>query len=590
MRAKDDAASQPRAVRSRAPRYALGLVGAVLGALFAIALAPASLARFEVRLPWAGAALSDADWPRPAGPGETAEVQSSAGGQQLVVHAPEAPAAEALARELVAHQSGAIPALRETERTLLESWRTSVQQGPGLPMTRDSEVAALLQAEAAVRRDLALQLPGPYSAAPATTLPVPSVEVLECQQALTLALPVASTAQVESVLLATAAAESEWMASAGVAGSDARERGSAWRRWQLARADSLDASAARLLADESALQQRLAAWQMPFARARLGESRASAYLALARAQSPPHVPAATPIVGVWASLLSLGAVLGAAAALLGDGLAGVHPIARRGAAISVGRDPATTEAWLHVVAGADGTAVTRAVLELAAHGLARRERVLVVDASPRWALHARLGREARWGLMECLHCDMPVLGLVQYGGWPGLYLLAHGEIQRAAGGWSGLGRRLDEARPHFGRVLLCVDRGVARELGESIQGRAVEGWWAGTGSRLPEHAETLTGRLGIAFSCIDLSHFNEVSLERLGSRAAALTPPTPQPALAQEPARERVPESPVELAHPAALEPVVLDCDLQVRHRLRFLAWMRRVQSESRREELEPVS
>ena len=38
-------------------------------------------------------------------------------------------------------------------------------------------------------------------------------------------------------------------------------------------------------------------------------------------------------------------------------------------------------------------------------------------------------------------------------------------------------------------------------------------------------------------------------------------------------------------------EPVILDCDLQVRQRLRFLAWMRRVQAESRHEEpLETVS
>jgi len=30
-------------------------------------------------------------------------------------------------------------------------------------------------------------------------------------------------------------------------------------------------------------------------------------------------------------------------------------------------------------------------------------------------------------------------------------------------------------------------------------------------------------------------------------------------------------------------EPIVLDCELQVRQRLRFLAWMRRVEAEHRR-------
>ena len=35
---------------------------------------------------------------------------------------------------------------------------------------------------------------------------------------------------------------------------------------------------------------------------------------------------------------------------------------------------------------------------------------------------------------------------------------------------------------------------------------------------------------------------------------------------------------------PAAAEPGVVDCDLQVRERLRFLLWMRRVQAESLRQ------
>lgn len=596
MRAKDDAASQRPAVRSRAPRgpvIALSLVGGALGALFAATFAPASLARFEVRLPWAGATWTDADWPHAPARGETAEVLSTRDGLRLVVRAPEAPAAEALARDLVAHQRGAIPSLRETEQRLLESWRASVQQGPGLPMTRDSEVAALLLAEASLRRDLALHLPGPYAAAPAEALPVPSVEVLERQQELTLALPVAEPERIEATLLASAAAESEWMSGAGVAGSDAQARGGAWRRWQLARADSLDARAAGLLADESALQQQLAAWRMPASRLRLGEARASAYVALARAQLPPQVPAATPIVGVWALLLTLGASFGALAATLGGGLVRrAAPRPRAGApasALTPGRDPASREAWLHVVAGPDGTAVLRATFELAAHGLARHERVLVVDASPRLALHARLGREARWGLMECLHCDMPVLGLVQYGGWPGLYLLAHGEADRAAGDWSGLGRRLDEARPHFGRVLVCVDRGVPRELGEALVGRALEGWWAASRDRRSEAAEALSGRLGIAFSCIDMSHFHEASLERLGVRVAALEQALPVPEPRAVPVAVPVPV--VAMPEPVAdrREPEVLDCDLQVQQRLRFLAWMRRVQSESHREELEPV-
>ena len=50
-------------------------------------------------------------------------------------------------------------------------------------------------------------------------------------------------------------------------------------------------------------------------------------------------------------------------------------------------------------------------------------------------------RHARWGLLECLATDMPVLGLVQYAGHPGLYLLPHGNAERSVG-WSPLGRSL----------------------------------------------------------------------------------------------------------------------------------------------------
>lgn len=590
MRAKDDAASLRPAVRSLSPLFFRLFVGAALGALIASTLAPISLARFQVRMPWVGDDLAVADWPRPAGLGETAEVQVGPSGLSLVVQAPEAAAAEALARDLVAHQVGAIPSLQETESRLRESWRSSVQQGPGLPMTRGSEIAALLMAEASLRRELALHLPGPYAAAPAEALPVPSVAVLERQQELSLALPIGDPAEIESTLLASASAEADWMAGAGVAGSDARARGAAWRRWQLARADSLDAFAARRLEAESALQQQLATWRVPAARARLGDARASAYLALARAQVPPQVPHATPIVGVWAMLALIGASTGAAAAAFGGWLAGSGRRATHVSASTVGRDPAANDAWLHVVAGPDAAAVTRAVLELAAHGLARRERVLVVDASPRLAMHERLGREARWGLMECLHCDMPVLGLVQYGGWPGLYLLAHGEAKRASGGWSGLGRRLDDARPHFSRVLLCIDRGAPRELGEAIVGRAIEGWWAAPDTRLPEATSVLSGRLGIAFSHIDIGHFSETSLERLGARAAALTPVLAPAAAVATSESQPAPLAQLGAEVAVAAAPVVLDCDLQVRHRLRFLAWMRRVQSESRHEELEPVA
>jgi hypothetical protein len=183
-----------------------------------------------------------------------------------------------------------------------------------------------------------------------------------------------------------------------------------------------------------------------------------------------------------------------------------------------------------------------------------------------------------------------VLGLVQYGGWPGFYLLAHGDAKRRGAGWPGLGQRLDDVRPHFGRVIVCVDRDAPSALGDALAGRPLEGWWAEFVGQLPGAAMELSGRLGIAFSGIDLAAFPEVVLELLGQRSRQLAP-------AQVPAPAAVAATTAPMALPvleavpvAPPEPVVLDCDLQVRQRLRFLAWMRRVQTETRREELEPVA
>src|SRR5439155_3246809 len=116
----------------------------------------------------------------------------------------------------------------------------------------------------------------------------------------------------------------------------------------------------------------------------------------------------------------------------------------RGATSAAG--PSAAGPCLHVVCGSTPSAVIRAVLELAARRVALGERVLLVDGSARLRLHERLDRDARWGLLECLAADMPMLGLVQYAGHPGLYLLPYGNADRAVG-WSRLGRKLDEVEP-----------------------------------------------------------------------------------------------------------------------------------------------
>ncbi len=212
--------------------------------------------------------------------------------------------------------------------------------------------------------------------------------------------------------------------------------------------------------------------------------------------------------------------------------------------------------------------------------------MLLVDGSARLRLHERLGRDARWGLLECLAADMPVLGLVQYAGHPGLYLLPHGNAERSVG-WSSLGRKLDEVVPHFARIVLALDPGSPAGIGDALRGRAMEGWWAGTDRRAETAADIATARFGIVFHGLDLSSLSDPTLELLAERVRALSPPgpPPEPAPVTAPAQIRLPPAP----HPA-LEPIVLDCDLQVRERLRLLAWMRRVEAEHRRIEVQAPS
>src|SRR5262249_25220046 len=293
-------------------------------------------------------------------------------------------------------------------------------------------------------------------------------------------------------------------------------------------------------------------------------------------------PLVRPIGRVWLPTLIWGATLGGLIAMLLRLLAAwakarlLRDEAERWGAHAA--DPAVAGPRLHVVTGPTAPAVTRGALELAARRIALGERVLLVDGSPRLALHERLGRDARWGLLECLAAEMPVLGLIQYAGHPGLYLLAHGNAERAAG-WSQLGRKLDEVVPHFGRIVLALDPQAPAELGDALRGLAMEGWWGLPDGHLGRGSDHTTARLGIVFHSLDLSGVPDATLEALAERVVALRPegPVPEPAPITAYA---VPSRP-ELQQPA-LEPIVLDCDLLVVERMRFLVWMRRLQAEHR--------
>jgi hypothetical protein len=236
------------------------------------------------------------------------------------------------------------------------------------------------------------------------------------------------------------------------------------------------------------------------------------------------------------------------------------------------RAPEETSAWLHVVSGPTVPALSRAVFELAARFLAGGHRVLILDGAPRLRLHQRFDRESRWGMVECLGRGLPVLGLVQDSGRLGLYLLAHG----APGGtvaWPGIARVLEDVRPHFGRAILAVDPDAPAAVGEALAGAHLEGWWPQGGSEA-RRAAGIGGRLGIPFGELDLEAMLQPRLEALDARLWHLVAPPPP---AEVPGAE-----PVEAVAAAPAEPVSLDSDPGVRERLRFLLWMRRVETEGR--------
>jgi hypothetical protein len=243
----------------------------------------------------------------------------------------------------------------------------------------------------------------------------------------------------------------------------------------------------------------------------------------------------------------------------------------------VPRIPETTGAWLHVVSGTSATVVARGALELAARFLSDGHRVVIVDGGPRLQLHDRFDREARWGVVECLTGEMPVLGLVQDVGRPSLYLLAHGVPARRTH-WLQLGRLLDEARPHFGRAVLALDPDAPAAIGEALAGWHLEGWWGGRGRRT-RRAARLADRLGVHLANLDLDAMPGAKLEALEVRLRTLTALRASTGPAANPALDPAPVAPAAVPMVAT----TLDCDLRVRERLRFLLWMRRIQTEGQR-------
>jgi len=587
-----EAATEPvarRRVRARTIAWSL-LAGAVAGGALGLAIAPPQGARFEARLAWSIAPPGLEEWPRPARAGESARVESGPRGASLVVTATDAAGARSLARAFAGTQSPTADPLRAQLAQVRREWRAELPAGEVPWRTPTANCASLLLARAIWGRTLSDRLPIPPPAEPPPDVVAPE-PVSAAWREVSRAAGDRRPGPLVAALRDATTRDAAWFGDAETwRGWRAPARAEAWRRWQGERADELEAHAERLLATQPRRQGRLAELAAHPNMVALDEHLVDAWQAFASPDPATLRPLVTPIFRVWLPPFLAGAapgfLLSALALLL---VARSRSFGLRSELERLGvraADPAAAGPSLHVVSGPTAAAVARGALELAARRIALGERVLIVDGSPRLRLHERLGRDARWGLLECLAADMPMLGLVQYAGHPGLYLLPHGHADRAVG-WSRLGRKLDEVEPHFRRIVLALDPHAPEEIGDELGVCALEGWWSHVDEHSGAAAERVTARLGIVFHTLELSEIPEATLEALGKRVSALRPagPAPDPTPVSAP-----PPPPIVVPTRPALEPIVLDCDLQVLERLRFLAWMRRLQAEERNAGIEVTS
>ena len=646
MSAREDATSPTNAARPssawRRVTVAL-LVGAVLGVgLPGVGLLGVLPERFtldgvplyEARVHWQGVTPAPGEWPRPRRAGEQAVPFESGDRTLLVVRSFTAAGTGTLARDLQRRRLSGVDASSARRTEARARWRSELAPGGMATLPPAGQCAALVRARLLL---VALVNPQVFPEAPLET-PGSAVQRARLARAEAEVVRLALAAHPDSLasaLTVCASAEGEWLrALAAEPVSDLRIRiEAAWRWHERSRAPLLGQVERSLEATLSKSQNDVvvtAAFAQALRLERLAPDPAAA-LFVHGTWGP--VPEAFPIVRTWIALFTTGALAGAAIALVlcvpwlwrrsrprtVHGVRGVpaapglHACGERFAQLP--RDPRRAWdaelGWLHVVSGPDPARIAHAVSILGGGFAERGERVLLVDAGRRLRLHERFGGDARWGLGECLVGEVPLLGAVQAAGRAGFFFLAHGAPGRA-GRWDRLSGLLEDARTHFDRVLLALDPKVPRAAALPLGGRVLEAWWAEPGPGLSRSAVALSERLGIPFSCFDLNWRMEATLEV----ASAAPAPVPGPPLVDEVGT--VP--PVCLADPEVLAPadpeldeeafetveavsgpaeaieavarsggeaVVLGCDLEVRERLRFMVWMRRVRAERRAAALE---
>jgi len=514
------------------------LIGGAVAAAFALRFAPRALARYEAR---AGGRI-ERDWDAGA-----------ARDRLLAEFARDAHGAEAM--------TGARRALRA-------SLGADVPPGPLPPLTPGGAIAARLRGAGLVLRGLAAGSPAAARGGNPAAAPVATAEDV----AVSAAAAAGDVAALDAALAAEFASWSRTLAGRA-ADLDPADRPLLWSDWR----DRLEARAAEFefqaAAREAAEPAAVRAGIAPHAalHALTMESRIPDPSAALLAFPPePDAVEIRPLRSFWLGAAAAGALLGlalfAATRRWSRGPRAPSPLAAPAA------DPGAGHEWLHVVTGARRDRIGRAVCELTAHALAQRRRIVVVDASRRSRVHEALALSPRLGFLECASQGLPALGLLQSGGFTGLFLLARGRRGRL-GDWLSLDRVLEELRPHFDRVVVVFDPDLPPVVGGVLAGRVMRGWWAGPGPATGGAARRAGDRLAIALADMELSPVPQASLEALEARLVALSgvvslPPGP-PATADG-IQPQFRVSP----------PAVLDSDLQIRQKLRFLAWMRRMHTE----------
>ncbi|HEY2954300.1 MAG TPA: hypothetical protein VGK89_03495 [Candidatus Eisenbacteria bacterium] len=619
------------------------LAGAPLGMTVGPRIAPDLLPLYEARIPWTGPPPAAREWPHGPRTAAGAALETGGPGTFLVARAPTPEAAEELARELGLARLARSPKLVKRRDPDRARWAAGLLRGPAFTLSPTAECAALLRGFAEAWR-AALS---PSSGAPADRAagsvaldrgPSPAghevTHLALASDVRGLALALDREALTARALL---------FARAGSGGAP-EVATAAWRSAWGRRAAELESIAEVLETPMEGLERELIARVTPghaLAAERIVPDPA---VVAAFAASGPGLEPARPVASQWALLALAGvfAVLLVAAptswiaarvrrsrleAMLrqirsetGEEIAAVAP-----------RRSVTVDTWLHVVSGLSPRAVASAVREMAARLAAGGERVLVIDGARHLRLHDSFGARPHLGFQECMRGELPLLGVVQNGGVAGLFVLAHGG-RSPARSWFPLDGLLEQARLHFVRVVLALDPDAPREVGSALAGRLMTGWWVGPDGPESKPARRLSERLGAALAGIEPALAEPALAEPATSEPAIAEPatvesladeparaprhdvataaapalasaPAPAPTLSSTPALAPAPtptlsSTPALAPAPAAAvadaaqspDPVVLDCDPQVRERLRFLMWMRRLRARSRGQVAQPIA